>query len=133
MTRFSRASCSAWLLVALAAGCAKNREPDPGALQTEKAFRISAPGLRIQRTATGGISVELVRGPSSFYSSNQPLYIVDDAPFQPGPGGVLTGVNPHDIESIKLLQNPADTAIYGVRGANGVIIIRTKIPGKSGA
>ena len=38
----------------------------------------------------------------------------------------LTGVDPYDIESIKVLKDPADTALYGMRGANGVIVIRTK-------
>jgi len=49
---------------------------------------------------------------------------------QPGPGGALIVINPHDIESIKVLKDPADTGIYGMRGANGVILITTKRPGK---
>lgn len=129
----SRAALSVWVLIALAAGCAsRNRqEPDRNPIgPTDQVFRSTAPGLSITRTAEGRIAVQLLRGPSSFYSSNAPLYIVDDQPFQPGPGGVLSGVNPHDIESIKLLQNPADTGIYGIRGANGVIVITTKKPGK---
>ena len=42
----------------------------------------------------------------------------------------LTGVNPNDIESIEVLKEPAETALYGLRGANGVIIIKTKRPGQ---
>ena len=42
----------------------------------------------------------------------------------------LIVINPHDIESIKVLKDPADTGIYGMRGANGVILITTKRPGK---
>jgi TonB-dependent SusC/RagA subfamily outer membrane receptor len=40
----------------------------------------------------------------------------------------LTGVNPHDIESIRVLKDPADTGVYGVRGANGVIVVTTIRP-----
>lgn len=75
----------------------------------------------------GGIAVR-IRGISSFYGSNDPLYVLDDVPITPGPGGALNGITPHDIESIKVLKDPADTAIYGMRGGNGVIVIRTKRP-----
>lgn len=123
---------SALAILLLLPGCAKRRDAEPADLQTvEDVFRAAAPGLRITRTANGGIAVQLVRGPSSFYSSNEPLYVLDGTPFQPGPGGALTGVNPHDIESIKVLKDPADIAMYGMRGANGVIVITTKKPGQS--
>jgi TonB-dependent SusC/RagA subfamily outer membrane receptor len=88
--------------------------------------RIS--GVTVEPAAGGGIAVR-IRGTSSFYGNNEPLYVVDGAPFTPAPGGVLRGLNPHDIESITVLKNPADTGIYGVRGANGVIVIKTKAPG----
>jgi TonB-dependent SusC/RagA subfamily outer membrane receptor len=55
--------------------------------------------------------------------------VIDDVPFQPGPSGALTGINPYDIESIKVLTNPADVGIYGIQGANGVILIKTKRAG----
>ena len=134
MTSLSRAALSAWALAAVVADCSKRRDPEPGSLDTvEEVFRASSPGLRITRTSNGGIAVQLVRGPSSFYSSNEPLYVIDGMPFQPGPGGALNGVNPHDIASIKVLKDPADTAVWGMRGANGVIVITTKGPGaKSG-
>ncbi len=45
-----------------------------------------------------------------------------------GPGGALVGISPYDIESITVLKDPVETAMYGVRGANGVIVIRTKDP-----
>jgi TonB-dependent SusC/RagA subfamily outer membrane receptor len=85
--------------------------------------RIS--GVTVEHTSDGGIAVR-IRGPGSFYSSNEPLYVIDGAVFTPGRNGGLTGVNPHDIESIHVLKNPADIAIYGMRGANGVIVIKTK-------
>ena len=73
----------------------------------------------------GGLVVR-IRGVSSFYGNNEPLYVLDDVPITPGPGGALRGISPYDIESINVLKDPADTALYGVRGANGVIVIRTK-------
>jgi TonB-dependent SusC/RagA subfamily outer membrane receptor len=90
------------------------------------AGRVS--GVDIARTTGGGISVR-IRGSTSFYSSGEPLYILDGSPIRPGPDGSLVGLNPHDIESIRVLKDAPDTAIYGVRGANGVIVIKTKRPG----
>jgi len=57
------------------------------------------------------------------------LYVIDDVPIAPGSTGILTGINPYDIETIKVLKDPADTGIYGIRGANGVILITTKHAG----
>lgn len=91
----------------------------------EKVLQGRVSGVTIERAADGGIAVR-IRGASSFYGNNEPLYILDGSPMMPGPGGALTGLNPHDIESIQVLKNPADTAIYGIRGGNGVIIIKTK-------
>jgi len=92
------------------------------------------------------VSVHL-RGITSFGSS-EPLYVVDGVAIQGGASGVqltrtgggqeetsvspLTSLNPNDIESIDVLKDASATAIYGSRGANGVIIITTK-RGKSGA
>lgn len=84
-------------------------------------------GVTVEQAPGGGIAVR-IRGVSSFLGSNEPLYIVDGVPFTPGPSGALTGLNPYDIESIQVLKNPADIGIYGMRGANGVIVIKTKSP-----
>ncbi len=83
------------------------------------------PGVMVSRTSDGGLSIR-IRGVSSFNSSNEPLYVIDDVPMQAAAGGALKGINPRDIASIQVLKDPAETAIYGVRGANGVIVIRTK-------
>ena len=91
----------------------------------EKLLMNRSPGVWVGRSADGGIAVR-IRGGSSFLGNNQPLYIVDGTPFMPGPNGALTGINPYDIESIKVLKDPADLTMYGVRGANGVIVIKTK-------
>ena len=87
------------------------------------------PGVTVERTANGGIAVR-IRGTTSIRGSNAPLYVIDGVEIEPGPGGSLTGINPHDIASIQVLKDPAETALYGVRGANGVIVITTKRPGQ---
>jgi TonB-dependent SusC/RagA subfamily outer membrane receptor len=86
-------------------------------------------GVDVVMNRDGSVSVR-IRGAASFYGSAEPLYVVDGSPFTPGPGGSLTGINPHDIESIEVLKYPPDTSLYGVRGANGVILVTTKRPMK---
>ena len=83
------------------------------------------PGVMVARTPDGGISVR-IRGVSSFFGSNEPLYVIDGVPMQSGSDRILTGINPHDIASIEVVKDPVGTAIYGVRVANGVIVIKTK-------
>jgi TonB-dependent starch-binding outer membrane protein SusC len=92
----------------------------------EKVLQGRIAGVSVVRT-TDGIAVR-IRGGSSVYGNNEPLYVLDGMPIQPGPNGALVGLNPNDIESIKVLKDVADTAIYGIRGANGVIVIKTKKP-----
>lgn len=84
------------------------------------------PGVWISRTADGSLSIR-IRGATSMQGSNEPLYIIDGTPIQPGPNGGLTGISPSDIASIQVLKDAAATTMYGVRGANGVIIIKTKV------
>jgi TonB-dependent SusC/RagA subfamily outer membrane receptor len=67
-----------------------------------------------------------IRGATSINSSTEPLYVIDGVATQPGPNGSLPGVHPYDIETIQVLKDAASTAMYGVRGANGVIVIKTK-------
>jgi TonB-linked SusC/RagA family outer membrane protein len=87
----------------------------------------SAPG--------GNISVR-VRGTNSINGTSEPLYIVDGIQISNG-GGVndvspLSTINPSDIESVEVLKDASATAIYGSRGANGVVLITTK-RGQSGS
>ncbi len=91
-------------------------------LEAMLAGRIS--GVSVSRGPNGGISVN-IRGAASFYSAVEPLYVVDGIPVTPARGGTLSWIRPEDVESIAVLKD-ADAAIYGVRGANGVILIKTK-------
>lgn len=90
-----------------------------------------------------GISIQ-IRGTNSFSTSSQPLYIVDGVPFDvasmPSSGAnnnnnqtsnPLALINPNNIESIEVLKDASATAIYGSRGANGVVLVTTK-KGESG-
>jgi iron complex outermembrane receptor protein len=88
------------------------------------AGRIS--GVSVTPAPGGGISVRMAGGGTSFYSGQEPLIVVDGVAVNPGPNGSLNWLNPRDIESITALKDPSQTAIYGVRGANGVIVIKTK-------
>jgi TonB-dependent SusC/RagA subfamily outer membrane receptor len=138
----------ATLLAACSAGRPRSPTPDPVPATKEEASTVDAKdiereagrdplealqgrvaGVEVSRTAGGGIAVR-IRGSASFYGGTDPLYVLDGVPFTPGPNGSIVGLNPHDIESIKVLKDAPDTAIYGVRGANGVIVITTKKPGR---
>ncbi len=70
----------------------------------------------------GSSSAIVVRGIGSMAASSTPLYVVDGVPF----AGSVNSINPADIESMTVLKDAAANAIYGARGANGVILITTK-------
>lgn len=63
-----------------------------------------------------------IRGLNSFNYSNEPLYVIDGVPSSSG----MRHINPEDIESIDILKDASSCAIYGSRGANGVVIVTTK-------
>ena len=143
-----RALLPSVLSLSLLSACAQTpppaTDPDPKATLTaqdiqkapgdpiEKLLMSRSPGVYVGRGIDGGIAVR-IRGGSSVHGNNEPLYILDGVPFQPGPGGSLTGINPYDIESIKVLKDAADITMYGARGGNGVIVIKTKRPGSGNA
>jgi TonB-dependent starch-binding outer membrane protein SusC len=91
----------------------------------ERILMTRFPGVWVARTPEGGLSVR-IRGASSIHGSTEPLYVIDGVATRPGPNGSLTGVQAQDIETIQVLKDAASTAMYGVRGANGVIVITTK-------
>lgn len=143
-----RVAVSCCLIAGLLSGCASGKAATPGpdahvlpphdrgtivtsddmdrtpTEPVEKTLAAKVPGLRILQNRDGSISIR-IRGTTSIIGGNEPLYIVDGIQVLPGPNGGLNGINPRDIASIEVLKDAA-TAFYGVRGANGVILIKTK-------
>jgi len=104
----------------------------------ESSLQGSVAGVNVTQTSGqpgAGLSIR-VRGGSSIQGGNEPLYVIDGFPIYNSEvtSGVLSGtptnplssINPADIESITVLKDASSTAIYGSRGANGVVIITTK-------
>jgi len=109
-----------------APGTARVAEPIPPRNETlEQMLAGRVSGVVVARAPSGGISVQ-ISGPRSFALNQEPLYVVDNVVVTPGPGGTLSWLNPEDIASIEVLKYDSDTALYGVRGSNGVIRIKTK-------
>lgn len=81
-----------------------------------------APGVMVSGdNGPGGGSRMRIRGPASANSSGTPLYLVDDVPVSN-----LNAINPDDIASVEVLKDASATALYGVRGANGVVRVTTR-------
>jgi iron complex outermembrane receptor protein len=94
-------------------------------------IRGMAPGLQI--IGTGGSSFDVrIRGASQTLGgggSQSPLVVVDGVPSSRSAGEALLALHPSDVASISVLRDVASTVIYGIRGANGVILVRTKRKG----
>ena len=119
---------------------------DPASLQMipkasfQDALQGSSPGIQVvSNDGAPGANISVrIRGIGSINASNEPLYVIDGIPVTSGSitstdfgnGGrssnVLASLNPNDIESLIVLKDAASTAIYGSRGANGVVLITTK-------
>lgn len=127
----------------------KKEDFNPGVISSaEQLIAGKMPGVQVVQNSAepgGGISVN-IRGVGSINSGNSPLYVIDGLPFSnsnavTGVGdrfgaprtqrSPLSSINPADIESIEVLKDASATAIYGARGANGVILITTR-NGKKG-
>lgn len=95
-----------------------------------EAIRGQVAGVRMLRTSgQPGSDVEFyIRGKNSLNNSNEPLIVIDGIP---STGGNLAELNTSDIESVNILKDAAAASIYGVKGANGVILVTTK-EGKTG-
>ena len=95
-----------------------------------EALQGKAAGVDITSSERPGTVGQIrIRGERSLTAANEPLYVVDGVPLMSGSG--IETLNPRDIESIDILKDASATAIYGSRGANGVIIVTTK-SGKPG-
>lgn len=91
--------------------------------QASDALQGRVSGVNVVSDGIPGGSVKIrVRGTNSINKSNDPLYVVDGMVRESG----LDGINPEDIQSIQILKDASSTAIYGSRGANGVVIVTTK-------
>ncbi|MFC5409782.1 SusC/RagA family TonB-linked outer membrane protein [Larkinella bovis] len=97
--------------------------------RVEQGLQGRVAGVQVTQTsgAPGGTLRVRIRGSNSIQYGNDPLYVIDGFPV----GGSSVFVNPNDVESMTVLKDASATAIYGARGANGVIIITTK-KGSSG-
>ena len=135
---------SAALLGCIAAGCAQHKAARGAASPVSSSDQVTAddinrtpsqpveqqlmarvPGVIVSRSESGEVVIR-IRGGSSAYGNDEPLYIVDGFAVQPGAGGGLSGLNVNDIASIQVLKDAASMTMYGSRGANGVIVIKTK-------
>ena len=110
-----------------------------------QALQGQVPGVQVTQAsnaAGGGVQIR-IRGGNSISATNEPLYVIDGFPVSvPAPASgaantnafpnVLATLNPGDIESMEVLKDASATAIYGSRGANGVVLITTK-RGKEGS
>lgn len=91
--------------------------------QASDALQGRMSGVNVISDGIPGGSVKIrIRGTNSINKSNDPLYVVDGIVRESG----LEGINPEDIQSMQVLKDASSTAIYGSRGANGVVIITTK-------
>lgn len=91
--------------------------------QVSEALQGRVAGVNVVSDGIPGGAVKIrIRGNNSINKSNDPLYVVDGMVRESG----LEGVNPEDIQSMQILKDASSTAIYGSRGANGVVIVSTK-------
>ncbi|TDS13964.1 SusC/RagA family TonB-linked outer membrane protein [Sphingobacterium paludis] len=106
----------------------------------DRALQGKVPGLQSTGSSgqPGSMQQVRIRGVGSISGSSSPLYVIDGIPINAGDlsratptANVLASLNPNDIENMTVLKDAASTAIYGSRGANGVILITTK-SGKAG-
>lgn len=128
----------------------KASELTPGAnVNVQQIMQGRASGVQVyQKSGEPGSAMSVkIRGVSSISAGNDPLYVIDGMPVNdgapvsgtgagfvanPNPRNPLNSLNPSDIESIEILKDASATAIYGSRGANGVVMITTR-KGSSGA
>jgi TonB-linked SusC/RagA family outer membrane protein len=96
-------------------------------LEQELAGKIAGVNVSTNSGAPGGATKVRIRGYSSINTNTDPLYVVDGVVWTEGGNSI----NPNDIESVDVLKDASSTAIYGTRGANGVILVTTK-RGKKG-
>lgn len=95
------------------------------ARQVEELMLGRFAGVQVLPTPSGGFSVR-IRGLGTFVGNPEPLYVVDGQPVRVAQGRGIDWLNPADIARIDVLKDAASTALYGMRGGNGVVLITTK-------
>ncbi len=93
---------------------------------TEQLLHGQVAGVTVLNRPGGGFSVE-IRGTNSFMGGTEPLYIVDGMPVLHRTGNGLSWLNTQDIKKIEIIKDIDGKALYGARGANGVVLITTKL------
>jgi TonB-dependent SusC/RagA subfamily outer membrane receptor len=93
----------------------------------EQLLLARVPGLTAVH-APDGRTILTLRGTTTLLGDAEPLFVVNGIPLAPNASGNLNAIDLHDIETVQVIRDAAATAAYGMRGANGVIIIRTKQP-----
>ncbi|MGC9345117.1 MAG: SusC/RagA family TonB-linked outer membrane protein, partial [Bacteroidales bacterium] len=104
----------------------KTSDIETGAFNSiEKQLSGKVPGVNITQISgqPGSGTTIRIRGTNSIMGNNEPLFVIDGVPYG---NGIGADINPNDIESIEILKDASSTAIYGARGANGVILITTR-------
>ena len=86
--------------------------------------RVAGVNVTSSEGTPGGTMNIVIRGNNSLTQDNSPLYVIDGFPVEDA--ALASTINPSDIESLDILKDASATAIYGARGANGVVIITTK-------
>jgi len=94
---------------------------------TADLFAGKFPGVIVTQGSGGGFRVAIRGNGDMLYGQDEPLIVVDGTPLPAGTGGLIM-MNPNDIQNIEVLKNPADIAVYGIRGGSGVIRITTRRP-----
>ena len=82
-------------------------------------------GVQVVSLPGGGIAVR-IRGQGPLYGDSEPLYVIDGMPVRTEPGKGLSWLNSGDIKRIEVLKDAIATSSYGMRGANGVVLITTR-------
>jgi len=96
----------------------------PG-LPIEELLVTRIPGLSLSRASDGHLVIH-IRGPVNLTNDVEPLFVLNGIPLDTHFSGNLGSINRRDIESITVLRDAASTAMYGIRGAHGVIVIKMK-------
>lgn len=138
-------SLSRCLVVAVLAGCAQGQRSAADsrptatsrliitaediqrspAVSIEQLLVTRIPGVTLARAQDGHLIIRL-RGTTTIMGDQEVLVVVNGIALDPNATGNLFAINPSDVETIEVVRDGAGTAMYGARGANGVIIVRTK-------